>query len=224
MNRKAVSNAERSGLLLAWIVIGWQPAQAQQPIEVSGPYLHRDAAAVFPVRVGEFRRAQVYRYDDDGRDVSASYNLPTPEGRLLITVYIYPAAAAAPDERTGQCELEFESVKDAIQKQPSAAPVETGPALAVPGTHAERRHRAAYRLSLNFDREVQPVRSEALLYCYVGGDWFVKYRVSAPIAVAATEAVETFIRTGPWPGRSSPETIARLDPEPRRGTPLPTQR
>jgi hypothetical protein len=75
-----------------------------------------------------------------------------------------------------------------------------------------------------FDREVQAVRSEAHLYCYVGGDWFVKYRVSAPVAVTAPGAVEAFIRTGPWPGRSSPEIHARLDPRAPRGTPLPTQR
>ena len=85
-------------------------------------------------------------------------------------------------------------------------------------------HRSVYRFASPFDDRVQEIRSEAHLYCYVGGDWLVKYRVSAPVAVETRGAVETFIRTGPWPGRSSSETIARLDPRPERGTPHPTQR
>lgn len=223
MKRKAVPSATRSGVLLALAALGLQPADAQKPVEVRGPYFHRSAAAVFPVKVGEFRRAQIYRYDEDGRDVSAGYDLATPEGRLLITVYIYPAPSAAPGERTDLCDREFESVKGAIRDQQGAAvPGEEGSAFAVPGSHGDRRRRAVYSLSTNFDREVQAVRSEAHLYCYVGGDWFVKYRVSALIAVTAPAAVEAFIRSGPWPGRSSPETVARLVLP--RGTPLPTQR
>jgi hypothetical protein len=50
---------------------------------------------------------------------------------------------------------------------------------------------------------VQEIRSEAHLYCYVGGDWLVKYRVSAPVAVETGGPVEAFIRDGPWPGRSA---------------------
>ena len=38
---------------------------------------------------------------------------------------------------------------------------------------------------------------------YVGGDWMVKYRISAPVAVKAGNQVRRFIRNGPWPGRSS---------------------
>ncbi|HYG47330.1 MAG TPA: hypothetical protein VD846_05240 [Allosphingosinicella sp.] len=208
---------------LAGAAAALQPASAQKSVEASGPYRHSAAAADFPVRVGEFRRADVYEYDDKGRDVSASYNLVTPEGRMLITVYIYPAAAEG--DRTEQCSREFGNVKGAIQEQHGvAAPAEEGPAIAVPGTNRDRGRRAVYRLNLRFDGEVRAVRSEAHLYCHVGGDWFVKYRVSAPVAVTAPGAVETFIRTGPWPGRSSAEAVARLEPRRGRGTPLPTQR
>ena len=214
MNRKPVPGARQCCVLLALAIASWQPAAAQGPVETSGPYVHREAGAVFPVRVGEFRRSEVVRYDRAGRDVSASYNLAAPEGRLLITVYIYPAAAAPAGERAGRCEREFRTVKAAIRNQHGAAPpAEEGDALPVPGARRDLSHRAAYRLTIPFDREVQPVRSEAHLYCYVGGDWFVKYRVSAPVAVTAPGAVEDFIRTGPWPGRSSPETLAGLDPD-----------
>lgn len=136
-----------------------------------------------------------------------------------------PAAAAARGERSGQCDREFESVKSAIRKQHGAdAPAEEGGALDLPGTDKSRRHRAAFRVSMNFDGEIQAVRSEAHLYCYVGGNWFVKYRITAPIAVTAPGAVDTFLRTGPWPGRGSARNVARLDPGRKRGTPLPAQR
>lgn len=225
MAHTAVANAGQGLVLLTLAVAGWQPAAAQYRVETRGPYVHREAQAVFPLRVGDFRRSEVLRYDEDGRDVSASYNLAAPEGRLLITVYIYPAAAAPAGERAGKCEREFQTAKGAIRNKFGAVPpLEEGAALAVPGTRRELSHRAAYRLTLPFDSKMQPVRSEAHLYCYVGGDWFVKYRVSAPLSVTAHQAVEAFIRTGPWPGRSSPETIAALDPPSRRGTPHPTQR
>lgn len=212
-------------ILLGLAAIGFQPAAAQDTVESSGPYLHRAAGAVFPVQIGDFRRAQLLRYDEGGRDVSASYNLATPQGRLLITVYIYPAAAAARGKRTKLCEQEFESATEAIRKQHGpGASIEEGRPHDAPGTHKGLMHRAAYRVDMNFDGDVQPVRTEAHLYCYVGGDWFVKYRVSAPIAVTAPVAVGAFIRSGPWPGRGSAETLARLEAGREGGTPLPAQR
>ncbi|MGZ8998481.1 MAG: hypothetical protein ACXW2T_06455, partial [Allosphingosinicella sp.] len=68
-----------------------QPAAAQIAIAEPGTYHHRFANASFPVQVGEFQRADLHRYDDEARDVSANYNLRTSAGRLLITVYIYPS-------------------------------------------------------------------------------------------------------------------------------------
>lgn len=223
MIRTAAPSAKHGFVLLAFAVAGWQPAAAQNRVETRGPYIHREAQAVFPLRVGEFRRSEVFSYDKEGRDVSASYNLAAPEGRLLITVYIYPAAAAPAGNRAGLCEREFQTVKGAIRNQLGAVPpTEEGAGLAVPGTRPDLSHRAAYRLTVPFDSKMQTIRSEAHLYCYVGGDWFVKYRVSGPVAATAPGAVESFIRAGPWPGRSSPETIAALGS--RRGTPHPTQR
>lgn len=225
MTWKPALRAERRLVLLGLAAIGWQPAAAQNMVETTGPYIHGPAGAVFPVRVGEFRRASIHRYDEEGRNVSAGYNLATPQGRLLVTVYVYPAAAAARGKRTRLCAQEFGYATEAIRNQYGpGAPAEGGRAFEVAGTEKALRHRAAYRVSMNFDGEVQPVRTEAHLYCYVAGGWFVKYRVSAPVAVTAPGAVEAFIRTGPWPGRGSAETIAGLDPRRGRGTPLPAQR
>ena len=201
MTRNAV-RAARYLLLLA-LAAGW-PAAAQRRVVTEGDYLHAPAQALFPASVGEFRRSDIYQYDREGKDVSASYNLATPAGRLLITIYIYPAAAAAPAARAGLCDREFDTVNTAISSQhDNAAAAEQGAALPVEGVDRRLGHRSVYRFSSPFDDRVQPIRSEAHLYCYVGGDWMVKYRISAPVAVKAGNQVRRFIRNGPWPGRSS---------------------
>lgn len=192
-------------ILLALASLGWHPAAAQQEVAAEGPYLHGPARAVFPTRVGKFRRSQIFRYDEAGEDLSASYNLATRAGRLLITVYIYPAAAAAgPADRARLCDEEFDSVNTAISSQhDNVAPVEQGTAVPAPGVDRSLRRRSVYRFASPFGDRVQPIRSEAHLYCYVGGDWLVKYRVSTPVAVKTKKPVKRFIRNGPWPGRSS---------------------
>jgi hypothetical protein len=206
MIRKLARLTRHGVILLALAAAaGWQPAAAQQDVAAEGAYVHGPARAVFPTRVGEFRRSQIYRYDESGRDLSASYNLATPAGRLLITVYIYPAAAAAagPD-RARLCDQEFDAVNTAISSQHgNVAPFEQGAALKIQGVDRTQGHRSVYRFPGAFDDRVQEIRSEAHLYCYVGGDWLVKYRVSTPVAVKAGKHVKRFIRNGPWPGRSS---------------------
>lgn len=194
----------RFGFLLAALAAGLQPAAAQRPIAAEGDYVHGPARAVYPVRIGGFKRSEIYQYDEAGKDLSASYNLATPAGRLLITVYIYPAPAASPSARSEVCDREFEAVGTTISSQHgNVAPAEQGSAIRVKGISRRLAHRAAYRFSIPFDDRVQEIRSEAHLYCYVGGDWLVKYRISAPVAVKTRGHVEAFIRDGPWPGRSS---------------------
>ncbi|MEA3065281.1 MAG: hypothetical protein QOJ27_1733, partial [Sphingomonadales bacterium] len=112
----------------------WQPAAAQREVAAEGTYLHGPARAAYPERVGKFRRSDIYQYDQEGKDVSASYNLATPEGRLLVTIYIYPAPPAAAAARAGLCDEEFGVVKSVISSQhDNVAPAEQGAALKVPG-------------------------------------------------------------------------------------------
>jgi hypothetical protein len=190
------------------------PAEAQINVQSDGPYLHKPADAVFPVQVGGFQRAAIHRYDSKGRDVSANYNLITPEGRLLVTVYIYPAPKipgrgdGKAIARASTCAQHFSEVNQTIAGQHGGArPTEEGAGLAVPGVDPALSHRSAYRYDTYFGDHVQPVKSEAHLYCYVGDNWLVKYRVTTPAAVD-TKPVNDFIRAGPWPGRGSPESIA----------------
>lgn len=191
-------------------------AAAQQSIDAPGTVAHAAAATGFPERVGEFRRASVIRYDDAGRDISASYNLVRPEGRLLISVYVYPAwrggpASADAVARASRCRQEFDGARQVIAMQhKDASVVEPGDPAALAGTEPQLSHRSVFRFRTLFDDGVQEVRSEARLYCFVGGDWMVKYRTTSPMAVDAPAAIEAFIRAGPWPGRVPPEETVAL--------------
>jgi hypothetical protein len=196
------------------VVAAAVPAAGQTRITQSGPVPHQAAAAVFPERVGEFRRTGVVQYDAKGEDMSAGYNLVTPEGRLTVTVYIYPPRETAPDaERAAACRREFDSNLREISSAPAYKDLRREPTAPLPastGVSPDLSHGANFRLRATFDKPDQDLQSTYRLHCYVGGRWLVKYRATSPYGYPAEQALEQFIRTGPWPGRGSPgNTVAR---------------
>jgi hypothetical protein len=182
-------------------------AAAQQRIDRPGTIAHAAADAHFPERVGEFRRGNVHQYDEAGRDISATYNLVRPTGRIVLSIYIYPASRlgqtdGAEQSRVALCGREFDGVRGAIEAQNAGAlKLHQGTAPPVAGIEPGLSHRAVYRFTAPFDGERQEVRSEADLYCFVGSDWLVKYRITAPAGLDIDADLDRFIRTGPWPGR-----------------------
>lgn len=193
--------------------LGVAPLSAQpRDIEVSE---HRAARADFPMRAGDFHRTRVVQYDAEGLDLSASYDLRRPEGRVTATVYIYPVRPLAddtPSSRATACRQEFEASSDQIKRQSRPidklgddAPVE------IAGTTPALRHRAAFGFQTAFDGREQPVRSELHLYCFVDDRWLVKFRITGPAGIDAREAIGELIRMGPWPGRSA-RSIAAVAP------------
>jgi hypothetical protein len=199
------------GFAVATLAVDLKPAAAQIAIDEPGTYRHRFANAYFPVKVGEFRRADLHRYDDEGRDVSANYNLRTPTGRLLVTVYIYPSpplsegSGGRASRREALCRQEFEEFRTYLSDQHGGAqPREDGRPIRVPEVNPGLSHRTVFQFDSFFGDRVQPVRAEAHYYCFVQDKWQVKYRITAPVAVDDPDAVEHFIRTGPWPGRPMP--------------------
>lgn len=204
MKRKWLVRIAIAGAAAAAMPVSAQP----QAIDRPGTYIHQAAGAAFPERVGEFQRRSLHRYDAEGVNVSANYSLERPEGRLHLTVYVYPApphpSAAA---RADICRQEFEASRQIIANQNAGAErIDDG---AAPTARDVAGHRSVYRFATRFDGSEQDVRSEIDLYCHVGGQWQVKYRATSPAALDATQDIETFIRTGPWPGRAAdPDTIA----------------
>ena len=196
------------------------PAAAQQSIEAPGTVVHRSAGAHFPERVGEFRRSEIRQFDAAGDDIGATYNLIRPDGRLVLSVYIYPPRDGRPasgeSDRRRHCNREFGGVAAVIAGQHKGAErIEEGGATPVSGAEPELSRRAVYRFVAPFNGAAQEVRSEAILYCGVGGRWLVKYRATSNFGFDAAPAIQAFIRAGPWPGRApppEPEDIATLAP------------
>jgi len=199
----------RTGWIAAALALAAPAAvPAQQSIEAPGTIGHPRAGTGFPERVGEFRRVSATSFDKDGTNLSASYGLERPGAGLLISVYIYPAdrfrqeIGSAETDRAALCRQEFQTVREAIERtQQNPQAIEPGPAAAVPGTEAELSHRVVYRFRTRIGAELREVRSEARLYCNVG-DWHVKYRATGPIEFDPNAAIDSFIRLGPWPGRT----------------------
>jgi hypothetical protein len=206
----------RFWILAALAALPSAPAAAQKPLDQPGTVSHRRAEAHFVERVGEFRRTSVVQYDEDGHDISASYELVRGDGRLVLTVYVYPATEAAETARPTLCNQEFNNVRQVIGQQYGGATMtEEGPAPAMTGIEAGLSHRSVYRLRAPFAGEVRDLRSEVDLYCYVGRRWLVKYRATSNEGFDAGPEVERFIRTGPWPGRPEvvdPDDVAALLP------------
>ena len=184
------------------------PAAAQiQDVSRPGTVDHPAAHAGFPEQVGEFRRTHVLRYGEN--DLSANYDLRRGPDFLRLSVYIYPARRVSPAERPQACrEAMAAADADVARAYPDAERREAGEAVAQEGTEPALRLRTVFRLSMRlYTPSPIPVRRENRLYCYVGGDWLVKFYASSNAGFDVGEAIESFIRTGPWPNRG-PASIA----------------
>ena len=214
----------------AALAFGLGSAASAQPrsIDQPGDVAHPTAGTHFPEQVGEFVRSDVMQYDEVGTDVSASYNLVRGGDRLLISVYVYPAPtlrSAPGSERTADvaranmCRQEMTSVGQVIENHPQysgARRLEDGVAPAMEGVGPGLNLRSVHSFTGPFSGREQTVRSETDLYCFVGDRWLVKYRASSNAGFDASEAIETFIRNGPWPGRSpapSPDKTVMATPQ-----------
>src|SRR5688572_5900640 len=68
-----------------------QPLDQPHIILAEGAYVHEKSGMTFPIAVGDFQRGAVQRYDREGLDVSAGYNLFDSRRQIIATVYVYPA-------------------------------------------------------------------------------------------------------------------------------------
>jgi len=182
-----------------------------QDISAPGTVAHRAARTGFPERVGDFRRTHVLRYDQQGEDLSANYDLIRDDGRMRLSIYIYPAPAAEPAARTQACRAELDEVAQSITRQHGGAEqLESGEAPAVPGSAPGLRLRSVHRIRIALrNPKPEDVRSETRLFCYIDGGWQVKYRISSNADFEVGNAIDTFIRLGPWPGRQPGEVVLR---------------
>ncbi len=196
----------RSATIIAALTIFAAAAEASaesQLIEHAGPFRHVGSDTTFPQQFGDFTRARIVRYDDPaGEDISAGYGLTIPGARIAFTQYIYPAPAPTAElTRELLCREEFDGSAAQIDKHDRSHRIGASAAPAVAGVPTELSHKAKYRFRLNLNGTPTMIQSQIVLYCYVGGNWFVKYRASSVPGVDLDGALRRFITSGPWPGK-----------------------
>lgn len=163
-------------------------------------YVHRGTGFSFPAAVGEFRRAQIEQYNPEGTDVGVGYNLYSADKQIAVTVFVYPAPRVIGAAQRSACNDEFRSVKSDIEKAHAGARQLQEEAMPSPmPARQETGEKAVYEFGGNFAGIDQPLRSEADLFCYVSGPWFVAYRTTAPAKLDYLPDLKKLQRGLTWP-------------------------
>ncbi|MBW8911472.1 MAG: hypothetical protein JF564_06225, partial [Sphingomonas sp.] len=125
-----------------------------------------------------------------------------------MTVYVYPApevpaktpVAAMKAVQDRLCADHFEGIKaDIVQSHAGAVLIEESEtASPAPASFAHTGRRAVFSFTDYRDKE-QPLRSEADLFCYVGGKWLIAYRTTAPASVRYEAELAALMRSLHWP-------------------------
>lgn len=177
-------------------------------IQTKGLYTQPASGMRFPVRVGEFQRVTLLRYDLQERDVSAGYNLITPLCAIAATVYVYPAPSSVstgsppgtiPNTRARLSQNEFNTRKQEILDSHSGARLiqEKGIRL-LQGAKTYSGMMATFEFEDIFGGQDKLLLSDLYLFCYVEGDWIIKYRFTYPKNIEASKEIENFMRNLKW--------------------------
>lgn len=184
------------------------PLARPERIEIAGAFRHSASGMIFPATVGEFHRAEIVRYDQDGMDIGVGYNLGTPTMAIVATIYIYPAppltSIGSPqnvidDARSNLCNREFQSRKKEIAdfhrgaqpiEETTVARPDMGPWI--PGKLAR------YEFDEPIREVVQPVHSDLYVFCYAGGKWSLEYRFTYPRRFDGTATIRAFMADLSW--------------------------
>lgn len=179
-----------------------------QPILVEGAYTHEKSGMTFPLAVGDFRRSLVQRYDQEGLDVSAGYDLYASRYKIAATIYVYPApslisigsppgtVAAA---RAMLTKREFEGRKQEIMlSHPDGQLIEDSEISISLGVRLRVGRIATFEYQQDFAGQRQPVRSHLAMFNFVGGKWALKYRITYPKSLGATREIDAILQGVPW--------------------------
>jgi hypothetical protein len=179
-------------------------------LAVQGAYVHPASKITMPESVAGFQRDTILRYDADGLDVSAGYNLRGASHHIAATVYVYPAPSlvsiGSPPEvvagaRAHLTEGEFERRKQEIQHaHPGAMLIEQRDIVRTEHSQSFAGKIAVFEYEDVFAGSRMPLRSHLYVFCYVGGKWAVEYRFTYPKTEDADREIQEFIQSWNWYG------------------------
>lgn len=185
-----------------------RPFNQPQVIFAEGAYTHERSGMTFPLAVGDFRRSLIQRYDQDGLDLSAGYDLYLRQQKIAATVYVYPSPSLVSigsppgtvvSARTFLAKREFEArIREVLQPRPGARLIEdTEISVPIGGTVRVGRM-ATFEYEDQFAGRRQPLRSHLCMFNFVGGTWALKYRITYPASLEATREIDTLLQGVPW--------------------------
>ncbi|MCC6140819.1 MAG: hypothetical protein IT389_09430 [Nitrospira sp.] len=195
-------------LLLAACPTRPRPLHQPQVIIAYGAYTHEKSGMTFPIAVGEFHRAGIQRYDQDGQDISVGYNLLDDRRQIIATVYVYPApplvSIGSPPEtvasvRTHLSKQEFETRKrEVLQPRPGARLIEDTDISIPVGGIVRTGRMATFEYDEHFLGKKQSLRSHLFLFNFVGGKWAIKFRISYPSHLEVTREIDSVLQGALW--------------------------
>jgi len=174
---------------------------------------HAASGMRFPASVGGFKRVGVHEYDETGNHVSVGYNLNLKNTQYCLiaaTVYVSPS----PKVRSfGSRQNVVDSAKATLFKnlyeENKRTIIRTRPNVklliekASPPPNQSKQPEGMYAkfsYKEDFGEKNQPVESHLYLYCYVGGNWTVKYRITLRenTSVEARQELDRFLKNFEW--------------------------
>ncbi len=171
-------------------------------------YTHTASGMKFPVRVGEFQRVTLFRYDLQERDVSAGYNLITSLCAIAATIYVYPPPSSVStgsppgtlaNTRATLSEAEFKTRKQEIlNSHPGARLLQEENIKLLQGAKTYSGRMATFEFEGIFGGQDNALLSNLYLFCYVEGEWIIKYRFTYPKNVDASKEIEGFMKSLKW--------------------------
>jgi len=176
----------------------------------SGPYIQMASGMIYPDTVDQFHRVNIIRYKPDGSDESAGYNDATPLREINMTVYVFPSPTISSigsprtvveDTRRQLCQSQYEKVQQEVRgAHPDAVLAEKRDASLTQAGIIYAGHFASFDITNAkfFGRLDVPSRSEAFLYCYVGGKWSIEYRIDYPRDFDAADSIAKFMNDLVW--------------------------
>lgn len=195
------------GLLCIVSAAAAQDVGVQHP---QGTYIQAPTGMTYPEAVGPFHRVNVIRYQPDGSDESAGYNVNTPMQEINMTVYVFPApplhSFGSPQDvidsaKAQLCTNQFHAVENEVTSaHPDAQLAQDGPFTLKQGANEYAGFKASYVLNNPhfFGRTNVVSNSELYLFCFQGGKWTVEYRIDYPKDYDASSVIADFMRDLTW--------------------------
>jgi hypothetical protein len=154
---------------------------------------HRASGMAFPAEVAGFLRGTPHIYDAAGLDVSAGYELATLRGRMIATMYVFPAPANTGG--TPPADMLFARYKAEVGAvHGGAKPVAELRAEPPPGAARAEGWHARYAYTDDFVGTRAPLRSELFVFCCIAPGWALEYRFTHVQGSGLDEAVGQFMR------------------------------